>query len=100
MTATRLRDGLADLAQRFGLPDDAPGSLERLLALVASDPHAPTTVRDPANALSAHVADALVSLDLDVVRPRVLHDLGTFLPETGRPHRLVMHPGCWSTVNA
>ena len=68
MSGRLLRDGLSDLAQRFALPDGATDALERLLALLASDQHAPTTVREPADALSAHVADALVALDLAVVR--------------------------------
>jgi 16S rRNA (guanine527-N7)-methyltransferase len=59
---------LAQLAERFGLPPEAPDRLDRLLELVASDPHAPTTVRERATALDAHVADALVALDLEVVR--------------------------------
>jgi 16S rRNA (guanine527-N7)-methyltransferase len=59
---------LERLAERFGLPDRAPAQLERLLDLVASDPLAPTTVRDPAAALDAHVADALVGLELEAVR--------------------------------
>jgi 16S rRNA (guanine527-N7)-methyltransferase len=59
---------LERLAQRFGLPDRAPAQLERLLDLVASDPLAPTTVRDQAAALDTHVADALVGLELEAVR--------------------------------
>ena len=59
---------LVQLAERFGLPPEAPDRLDRLLELLASDPHAPTTVRDRATALDAHVADALVALDLEVVR--------------------------------
>jgi 16S rRNA (guanine527-N7)-methyltransferase len=59
---------LAQLAERFALPAQAPAQLERLLDLVAADPRAPTAVRDPATALDAHVADALVGLDLEPVR--------------------------------
>jgi 16S rRNA (guanine527-N7)-methyltransferase len=59
---------LERLAQRFGLPDRAPAQLERLLELLASDPLAPTTVRDPLAALDTHVADALVGLELEAVR--------------------------------
>jgi 16S rRNA (guanine527-N7)-methyltransferase len=69
---------LAALADRFGLPAEAPDRLDRLLALVADDPHAPTTVRDRAVALDAHVADALVALDLDGVRDAMrIADLGS-----------------------
>lgn len=59
---------LAALADRFGLPPGATERLDRLLTLVADDPHAPTTVRDRALAIDAHVADALVALELDAVR--------------------------------
>ena len=69
---------LAQLAERFALPDQAPAQLERLLSLLAADPLAPTTVRDPAAALDAHVADALVGLDLEPVRAaRRIADLGS-----------------------
>ena len=60
--------GLERLARRFALPDGAPGQLGRLLNLVASDTLAPTAVRDPAAALDVHVADALVGLEMEVVR--------------------------------
>jgi 16S rRNA (guanine527-N7)-methyltransferase len=66
--AAGVRARLEQLAARFGLPAEAPAQLDRLLALVADDPHAPTSVRDPVAALDTHVADALVGLDLDVVR--------------------------------
>ena len=49
----------------------------RLLELLHADPAAPTTVRDPAAAVDAHVADALVALELDRVRAaRRIADLG------------------------
>jgi 16S rRNA (guanine527-N7)-methyltransferase len=63
----RIGARLAQLAERFALPPAAPAQLERLLELIAGDPHAPTTVRDPATALDAHVADALVGLEIDAV---------------------------------
>jgi 16S rRNA (guanine527-N7)-methyltransferase len=63
----RIGARLAQLADRFALPPAAPAQLERLLELIAGDPHAPTTVRDPATALDAHVADALVGLEIDAV---------------------------------
>jgi 16S rRNA (guanine527-N7)-methyltransferase len=69
---------LAVLADRFGLPAEAPDRLDRLLTLVADDPHAPTTVRDRAGAIDAHIADALIALDLDGVREATrIADLGS-----------------------
>ena len=59
---------LADLGGRYGLPAGAPAALGRLLELLSADPTAPTTLRDPAAAVDAHVADALVALELDAVR--------------------------------
>ena len=59
---------LADLGGRYALPDGAPAALARLLELLRADPTAPTTLRDPAAAVNAHIADALVALELDAVR--------------------------------
>jgi 16S rRNA (guanine527-N7)-methyltransferase len=68
---TRLRE----LEARYGVVLDA---LRPILELQASDPTAPTTVRDPAEAVDRHVADSLVALELDAVRTtRRLADLGT-----------------------
>jgi 16S rRNA (guanine527-N7)-methyltransferase len=41
--------------------------LDRLLELLASDPTAPTTVRDPSAARDVHIADSLSALELPVV---------------------------------
>ncbi|MDP1847893.1 MAG: 16S rRNA (guanine(527)-N(7))-methyltransferase RsmG [Solirubrobacteraceae bacterium] len=62
------RRRLEQLAARHRLAADAVAALERLLALVAADPAAPTTVREPSAAVDAHVADALVALELERVR--------------------------------
>lgn len=59
---------LAQLAARHELPDGAVDALRTLLGLVCGDPTAPTTVREPAAAVDAHVADALVALELSAVR--------------------------------
>jgi 16S rRNA (guanine527-N7)-methyltransferase len=68
---------LEQLAARHGLAPDAVAALARLLELLHADPAAPTTVRDPAAAVDAHVADALVALELDRVRAaRRVADLG------------------------
>jgi 16S rRNA (guanine527-N7)-methyltransferase len=63
---------------RFGLSAEAGESLERILRLQASDPTAPTTIREPAEALDRHVADALVALELPAVAAaRRIADLGS-----------------------
>lgn len=69
---------IEQLAAQYGLPSRAPAMLRTLLALVGSDPSAPTTVRDPSTAVDAHVADALVALELEPVRrARRIADLGS-----------------------
>jgi 16S rRNA (guanine527-N7)-methyltransferase len=79
LTASRDVAGrLRDLAARYGLPAGAEDQLAALLGLVAAEPAAITTVRDPAEGVDAHVADSLVALDLPVVRAaRHVADLGS-----------------------
>jgi 16S rRNA (guanine527-N7)-methyltransferase len=51
--------------------------LDALLALIASDPTAPTSVRDPAEARDVHIADSLSAMDLEpVARATAIADLG------------------------
>ena len=72
-----VRRRLEQLADRHGLTPDVVDALERLLALLAADPTAPTTLRDPVAAVDAHVADSLSGLELGVVRTaRRIADLG------------------------
>jgi 16S rRNA (guanine527-N7)-methyltransferase len=61
-------EGVGALLGRYALPPDRAPALERLLKLLASDPTAPTAVREPASILNDHIADALVALELDAVR--------------------------------
>lgn len=77
---------LAGLVQRFGLPGSAHEVLGAYLELLANDPTAPTTVTDPARAVDEHLADALVALELDVVREaRRVADLGSGAGVPGIP---------------
>lgn len=55
---------LDELAARHGLDALARDRLAVLLGVLAADPHAPTTVRDPAEAVDAHVADSLSGLEV------------------------------------
>ena len=59
---------LAALAERYRLPAGAEDQLAALLDLVAAEPAAITTVRDPSEGVDAHVADSLVALELPAVR--------------------------------
>ncbi len=60
--------GLESLGERYGLTPAATGRLAVVLEGLTSDPRAPTTVREPLEALDAHIADSLVALGLDEVR--------------------------------
>ncbi len=76
--STRSRKRLAALAERFELPGGAVQALATLLETLASDPTAPTTLTDPGTAVDAHVADALVALELPELRTaRTIADLGS-----------------------
>jgi len=77
---------LASLAERHALPPTAPAQLAALLDALAADAHAPTTVRDPAEAVRVHVADALVALEVaDVREASALADLGAGAGFPGLP---------------
>jgi 16S rRNA (guanine527-N7)-methyltransferase len=54
-----LRRRLEAPVARWGLPDSLVPRLERLLEVLADDPHAPTSVRDALRAVDVHVADSL-----------------------------------------
>jgi 16S rRNA (guanine527-N7)-methyltransferase len=69
---------LTELVARYGLPGGAQDQLAALLGLMAAEPAAITSVRDPAEGVDAHVADSLVALDLPAVRAtRRAADLGS-----------------------
>jgi 16S rRNA (guanine527-N7)-methyltransferase len=59
---------LEALAARYGLIRDQSEQLAILLAQLATDDRAPTTVREPALAVDVHLADSLVALELELVR--------------------------------
>ena len=74
------------LASRYELPANAAAQLEALLSIVASDPLAPTTVRDPQGIVDDHLADSLVALELEPVRSATeISDLGTGAGFPGLP---------------
>jgi len=68
---------LRGLAEEHGLPAQATDRLRALLRILADDPTAPTTVRDPASAVDVHIRDSLDGLRLPEVRAaRRIADLG------------------------
>lgn len=77
---------LVALGTRHGLPDAVVAQLAALLDALARDPHAPTTVRAPERAVEVHLADALVALELPVVRAATtIADLGAGAGFPGLP---------------
>lgn len=77
---------VAQLRDRYGLPADTEPRFAALLIALHADPHAPTTVREPAAAVQTHLADALVALELPVVRDATrIADLGAGAGFPGLP---------------
>ncbi len=77
---------VAALTRRYGLPELAARQLRSLLELVATDPRAPTTVRDPQAIVADHLADSLVALELPPVRTAAtIADIGSGAGFPGLP---------------
>jgi 16S rRNA (guanine527-N7)-methyltransferase len=75
---TAVDDRLAELADRWGLPEAAPAQLKVVLDLVAAEPTSITTVRDPAEGVEVHVADSLAGLEVAALRgAERIADLGS-----------------------
>lgn len=69
---------LEQLATEWGLPAEFPGRVALLLDLVRDSPHSLTAVREPLEALDAHVADSLDGLRIpDLRAPGRIADLGS-----------------------
>ena len=72
------RGRLEQLGARYGLSPTALDRLERLLALLAQSPAAPTTVTEPRQAVDVHVADSLTGLEIPAISAaRRIADLGS-----------------------
>lgn len=72
-----LSRAITGLVRRYGLAGSAGEQLERLVELLATDPEAPTTVRDRERIRADHLADSLVALELPQVRAAAeIADLG------------------------
>jgi len=83
---------LRGLGARFGLSADQLGLLEAFGAALAWDEAAPTTVREPLRVRDDHLADALVALELPVLKhatlpggPPLIADLGSGAGVPGIP---------------
>jgi 16S rRNA (guanine527-N7)-methyltransferase len=68
---------LSGLLARYSLPPALDRAFGALLELLATDPLAPTTVREPVGAVDEHLADSLVALEFEEVRTATaIADLG------------------------
>jgi 16S rRNA (guanine527-N7)-methyltransferase len=77
---------LEALAERFWLDERQLEQLEAIVAILAEDELAPTTVREPASAVDVHIADSLVALELELVRKaRQIVDIGAGAGFPGLP---------------
>ena len=77
---------MATLARRYGFDEAQIAQLGALARLVASDPAAPTTVREPGRILRDHLADSLVGMELECVsRAAAMADLGAGAGFPGLP---------------
>ncbi len=69
---------LTSLAERYELKSHQLDQLEAMLDELAQNERAPTTVRDPGEAVDIHLADSLVALEIDRIRSaRRVADIGT-----------------------
>jgi 16S rRNA (guanine527-N7)-methyltransferase len=94
MTVSRETSGLSALGERYQLTKRQMAQLSQILTELASDAHAPTTVRDRDAALQIHLADALVALDLPGVRSaQTIADLGAGAGFPGLALAVAL-PGC------
>lgn len=68
---------LRELTERYGLNERQHEQLSELLEFLARADRAPTTVRNPEQAVDVHIADSLTALELEVVqRAQTIADLG------------------------
>lgn len=74
------------LAQRYGLPPRAHIQMTTIVETLTVDERAPTTVRDPGEAVDVHIADSLAAIEVDRLRSaRRIADIGTGAGFPGLP---------------
>lgn len=95
------QSGLDELVRRYSLPDSARKALQALLELLAADPTAPTALREPQQALHDHLADALVSLELEPMRAaETVADLGSGAGVPGLPLAIAKPTAAFALVES
>jgi 16S rRNA (guanine527-N7)-methyltransferase len=93
MIAGPEREALRDLGRRYGLAPAQRARLETLIAVLASDPRAPTSLRAPERSVDGHLADSLVALEVEAVRgAHRLADLGSGAGFPGLPLAIALAP--------
>jgi 16S rRNA (guanine527-N7)-methyltransferase len=98
MTEQQLLPGLDQLAARFGLSAEQTTQLARFGWILATDEHAPTTVHAPDRVRDDHLADALVGLEVPLVREaQELADIGAGAGVPGIPLAIAL-PGTHVTL--
>jgi 16S rRNA (guanine527-N7)-methyltransferase len=89
------------LVERYSLPSAAAAALLTLLELLATDPLAPTAIRDRSAAADDHLADSLVALDLERLRVAVtVADIGSGAGFPGLPLAVALPEASFSLVEA
>jgi 16S rRNA (guanine527-N7)-methyltransferase len=78
------------IVTEHGLAEHQAQRLQRFLAVLAEDPHAPTAVRDPGEAVDVHLADSFAALPmldqaLDQELPPLVADVGSGAGVPGIP---------------
>lgn len=95
------QSGLDELVRRYSLPDGTREPLQALLELLAADPTAPTALRKPQKVLDDHLADALVSLELEPVRvANTVADLGSGAGVPGLPLAIAKPAAAFALVES
>ncbi len=92
---------ITDLVEQYGIEREAVARLSTLAKLLAEDPAAPTAVREPGRVVEEHLADALVALELPIVRDAgEVADLGAGAGVPGLPLAIAMPQTAVTLVEA
>jgi 16S rRNA (guanine527-N7)-methyltransferase len=95
------RARLRELGGRYGLTAAESERLEALVAILASDARAPTTLRSPERSVDGHVADSLVALEVETVREaRTVADLGSGAGFPGLPLAIALARGHMTLIES